>query len=151
MASVREKRTNEYQMTQLTWHRVSNMPKQKDSKNYEQQGEEDTASQNFCPSRYIYYPTFAFEETRHINRICIPFDSHCNIGFYLSPHVCGWPLLSKLDMDLNLQVISVNEGLTPGSSNQHCSISFPQLGSHHSGIVGRREPLRMPPTCVLYN
>ena len=62
------------------------------------------------------------------------------LGWLFSPF--AW---SAKDIDRNLFVISVNDGLVSGSGDQHCSINFLQLGSQHSGIAGRRVFFTIPP------
>lgn len=56
---------------------------------------------------------------------------------------------STADIDLNLFLISVNDGRASGSADQHCSISFLHSGSHCSGIGGRRVFFKIPPTTII--
>jgi len=48
-------------------------------------------------------------------------------------------------MDLNLLVISVNDGRLSGSGDQHSSISFLHPESHRSGTGGLRVFFTIPP------
>lgn len=56
---------------------------------------------------------------------------------------------STSHIDLNLFLISVNDGRASGSADQHCSISFLHSGSHRSGIGGRRVFFKIPPTTII--
>lgn len=77
------------------------------------------------------------------------FHLHVDIRLYLSSYT-GMALgLRDADIDLNLFVISVNEGRAGGSDDQHCSISFFHSGSQWSGRGGLSVFLTIPPAFML--